>query len=263
MWAWMCDTAVWEDTRIRFNGQMMGLQRGQLITTIRFLVNGFGLGFQVTRTLLETLELEGMINTQTNTRGTIITICNYEKYQQGEETKITPSITRPSHAHHTPNTNNKQLNNINNLNKESIISDFEEFWRICPRKVGRGKAEEKYKIARRNADKETIETAMKLHAKEMKGKDTEFIPHPATWLHQKRYLDETSALTSEIEKKEWPQWKHKIAAHLGDHVVKGWFNTAKFQDGRIVFAKPFEFNHVRQHHAATLSHMGIKEIIME
>lgn len=123
MWSWLCDTAVWKKTKVRFNGILIELDRGQLATSVRFMSNGFEVGEQLTRTFLQNLEKEGMINTRPTHWGTIITICNYDKYQLLENSDNTPTNTRPTHGQHTGNTNKNKLNKPNEVN-EDIWADF-------------------------------------------------------------------------------------------------------------------------------------------
>lgn len=75
-------------------------------------------------------------------------------------------------------------------NQNLIENDFEEFWRTYPRKVGKAAAKAKYLIAiKKITHSEIIEKTMKF-AQSVTEKETEFIPHPATWLHQERFFDE-------------------------------------------------------------------------
>jgi len=111
IWSWICETAAWEDCRVRVNGHVFSLKRGQLVTTRRFISQGFGIGEQVTRTFLENLEKEGMVNLQTNQQATIITVCNYDEYQCFENTtnpQVNQPLTSPQPA---ANPNNKELKN--------------------------------------------------------------------------------------------------------------------------------------------------------
>lgn len=82
IWSWMCDTAVWEEERlVRFNMKLIKLKRGQVPVSERFIAEGFGIGRQVVRTLLSNLLANHMV-TQEITQGvTILSICNYDKYQ--------------------------------------------------------------------------------------------------------------------------------------------------------------------------------------
>ena len=130
IWAWLCDTAVWEETRIRFNGELITLQRGQLLTSIRFISKGFDIGEQKVRTFLDHIESDGMINTQPTHKGTLITICNYEKYQQNANSTNTPTNTPLTHGfeeinnfsskNDTPNDTQPTHTTYSNTSKNSI-----------------------------------------------------------------------------------------------------------------------------------------------
>ncbi|MEV5606981.1 hypothetical protein [Streptomyces sp. NPDC052225] len=71
---------------------------------------------------------------------------------------------------------------------------FEDFWQAYPRKVAKGSARTAYvKAVKRGADPATVTAAAAKHAAQWRAAHTEvrFIPHPATWLNQERYEDET------------------------------------------------------------------------
>jgi hypothetical protein len=72
------------------------------------------------------------------------------------------------------------------------MGSFDDFWAAYPRKVGKGAALEKYKAAlNKGVTPEEIEAALERNkdewVKEMT--PTKYIPHPGTWMHQKRYLN--------------------------------------------------------------------------
>jgi len=119
IWGWMCETATWKDTKIRFNGNLIKLSRGQLATSVRFVSKGFELSERATRTLFKNLENDLMIDTRPTHWGTIITICNYDKYQHLNLTTDTPIDTRPTHARHTGDTNKKEIKKLNNINNNN------------------------------------------------------------------------------------------------------------------------------------------------
>jgi len=87
--------------------------------------------------------------------------------------------------------------------------------------------------------------AMKRHAREMKEKEVEFIPHPATWLHQERYFDEPTHAEPEPVS-EWPKWKTAIAAYIGDHNVKSWLSGATLKGTTIQVAHKFQMDRIKQ-----------------
>lgn len=129
VWSWMCDTAVWEDTRINYCGQVISLSRGQLITSRSFISKGFRIGEQSIRTLLARMENDGMINQQPTSHGTIITICNYSKYQDYQPATNQPTNQPPTSPQPATNQNKKELKEGKEgkeLNKENFVKEKPE-----------------------------------------------------------------------------------------------------------------------------------------
>lgn len=65
-------------------------------------------------------------------------------------------------------------------------TDFEAWWEVYPRKVGKGSARKAYSAARR---KTTAENLLGSLVAATFDADQKFIPHPATWLNGERWLD--------------------------------------------------------------------------
>jgi uncharacterized protein YdaU (DUF1376 family) len=70
---------------------------------------------------------------------------------------------------------------------------FSEFWNAYPRKVGKEKAFLEWK--KRRPDRAMLDVMLAAIATQKQSRDWlkdhgEFIPHPSTWLHQGRWLDE-------------------------------------------------------------------------
>jgi hypothetical protein len=68
--------------------------------------------------------------------------------------------------------------------------EFDEWYRIYPRREARGSAERAYRTARKSTDQTILLAAAKRSAEKYRGADPKFIPLPATWLNAKRWLDE-------------------------------------------------------------------------
>lgn len=68
-------------------------------------------------------------------------------------------------------------------------ADFDAFWQVYPRKVDRHDAERAWLRAVRLALPEVLTAACERFAAAMEGKEREFIPHAATWLNKRRWLD--------------------------------------------------------------------------
>ncbi len=77
--------------------------------------------------------------------------------------------------------------------------DFERFWEIWPRKIAKEATRKKWAAAVKCAAPGIIIQAAKAFAENCRAKGTapEYIPHGSTWLHQKRWTDET-ATTSDL-----------------------------------------------------------------
>lgn len=73
------------------------------------------------------------------------------------------------------------------LSRLVIDAAFEEFWAAYPRKKGKGAAEKKFSQAVLKADPDVIIAAVRAQRFD---DDPQFRPLPATWLNQKRWLDE-------------------------------------------------------------------------
>lgn len=109
-----------------------------------------------------------------------------------------------------------------NMAKSSKIS-FDQFYKAYPRKVGRYAAEKSFK---RLAEKEktlAIE-GLSNYIKFWEGNKTEkqFIPHPSTWLNQKRWEDELEDLKEVVESEKENETLQKIEQSEGaeEHEVK-------------------------------------------
>ena len=77
---------------------------------------------------------------------------------------------------------------------------FSEFYELYVRKQDRARAMRAYARALGRTDPETIERALRAQLPEMRDKvargEKEFIPHPATWLNNDRWLTEVDAHTT-------------------------------------------------------------------
>lgn len=70
--------------------------------------------------------------------------------------------------------------------------EFEEFWGACPRKVAKKKAWESWCKAVQETSASLIVDAMRRFAssEEVASREVKFVPHPTTWLNQRRFEDE-------------------------------------------------------------------------
>lgn len=100
-WAWLIAQAAWKPTTARVKGSKIDLQRGELCFSQRFLAAKWGWSKSRVDRFLSLLRDEGMIETRTKNGATagqsadhpagqgqsIISICNYDRYQPDKEAK--------------------------------------------------------------------------------------------------------------------------------------------------------------------------------
>ena len=100
------------------------------------------------------------------------------------------------------NNNSNEINDDNNSQSkgkeikekeiEIINKQFESFWSLYPKKVKKQKAKEWFEKNKPTEELAVIMiTALKkfVNSKEWKDSNGQFIPHPTTWLNQKRWED--------------------------------------------------------------------------
>jgi hypothetical protein len=105
--------------------------------------------------------------------------------------------------------------------------DFDAFWQVCPRKIGKDAARRAYAKAVKSADPDLIQSAIVAFAKSQAQTEMQFIPHPATWLNAGRWQDDTSAvqvaakpaMPSDGEQRVFRGQKQTYSAGIGSWVA--------------------------------------------
>lgn len=80
-WFWLVAKACWKPTKFNVNGKTITIERGQFCCSVRDLAEAWGWSKSSVDRFLTRLKTETMIGTSAGTGRLIITICNYEKYQ--------------------------------------------------------------------------------------------------------------------------------------------------------------------------------------
>ncbi len=158
--------------------------------------------------------------------------------------------------------NNKKLNNNNNNNngisaaadnnyfsldnspKDNITQGmFDKFWQAYPKKADKGKALTAWKDICNKPPKDrpswkTLRKAIHHQKKSERWQEGRFIPHPATWLNQSRWLDDPKEMrvyrniTEEVslkprENEENNELLDIIRQHLGNKMQPGMENQLR------------------------------------
>ena len=82
---------------------------------------------------------------------------------------------------------------------------FDQFWKLYPRKVGKRAAQKSWQRLNAQEQSDVLE-ALPNHLKywQLKNTETDYIPHPATWLNQGRWEDELDMSEKVLKKPALP-----------------------------------------------------------
>ena len=107
--------------------------------------------------------------------------------------------TNAIHSHnHIHNHINKSVEKNIAHSPRLVDSFFAEFWKLYPRRIGKGAAEKAWEKAVKEVPADVILAEVQRYHWPS---DPQFIPHPATWLSQKRWLDEAPARKMTLSEK--------------------------------------------------------------
>ena len=194
LWVWLLLKANWKDRD--------KLHRGQLVTTIAEMQEALSYyaGWRKvmptkdeTRTAYESLTKATRITTRRTTRGMVITILNYNLYQN--------TLAYASHTadHKEPVTNPTATpHDTESLNQVDYISAFSTFWKSYPKK----KSKEAALKAWGKVKPDTIlqghildALAWQKQQPDWQKDNGKYIPYAATWLNGRRWEDEQTTPT--------------------------------------------------------------------
>lgn len=216
-WAWINDPktvyiyvrlllgAAWQETDIG----NVHLQRGEIAIAQRSFAAQCFVTHQELRTILNRLKSTQKITQRTESRVSIITLCEYDcdispitqiatAYQHDSNT----SATQRQHDNNTPTLLNTKEQNIKSsethtpVARPPAVSDesFDKFWAAYPKKTAKQDAKKAW--AKLKPDEELLNkilTSLERQKKtEQWARDSgQYIPYPATWLNGRRWEDET------------------------------------------------------------------------
>ena len=205
MMDYFIDFAEWEDTKIFWPaaGKRIEVKRGQHIFSTRELAKYMGTDRQRIRTRLDLMLAIGFSTHQVTHRYTILTILNYSKYQDkpehikpSDKPSANPALTQP--PYYKEGEEGKEEKNT-----PPYPPAFESFWKLYPKKVGKGEALKSWKKIKPNngtIEKITLAVESQKNTTQWTKDDGQFIPHPATWLNQRRWDDDVCIVLNTPER---------------------------------------------------------------
>ena len=97
VWVWLLTHAAAKETDVVFQGKRITLQPGQLVTSLRIIAEEVGVNRQKVSRIINSFKSETQIETRTTASGTLISIDNWQRYQQKRDTKRYTSVTPAGH----------------------------------------------------------------------------------------------------------------------------------------------------------------------
>jgi DNA-binding transcriptional regulator YhcF (GntR family) len=133
VWLWLLDNAAWKDTTHDINGKTVVVPRGSVCASTRYMAQEIGVSHKVIRNALSRFEGGQMVGTNGAHGKNIISICNYEKYQDAKKDRGTAGAQQG----HSRGTQKEQGNNITtSSNEEDTVREAIEIWNLAASKSG-------------------------------------------------------------------------------------------------------------------------------
>lgn len=107
------------DNKIMHDGDLITVKRGQRITSLRQLGERWSWSITKVDKYLKTLESDGMLVVKKDTKKTVLTVVNYDDYQDGDFKKRHRNDSEKTEKKHRSNTEKTQKKTNNNDNKEN------------------------------------------------------------------------------------------------------------------------------------------------
>ncbi|WP_230640250.1 hypothetical protein [Shinella sumterensis] len=118
-WQWMIGRAAWKETAHRVGASVHKVPVGSFFATIREMQAVWK--WTSTRRVAQFLDLltsQNMIETRSETGKTLVTVCNYVRYQNGETHSETPESPKPKQERNTKDTNTPTTKDTSSLRSD-------------------------------------------------------------------------------------------------------------------------------------------------
>lgn len=213
--------ASWKETSY----QGHDIHPGQFGVVMSRLAESLGVSRGVVVRMVNRLLSDGFLSVENvNNRFTIITIVNWDSYQEnelaGRTTDEQPTDNRRSTDRTTLLKEEKEVKKerINTPPlpptggrevREAYSQNFLDFWAHYPRKVGKDAAWKAWKRVKKTIPKPEELAAIlerQKNSDDWRREGGKFIPHPATWLNGGRWKDEGLDAAVAEEQFVFPQW---------------------------------------------------------
>jgi hypothetical protein len=195
-WHWLIESAAYAPRDVPImtgtRREIITLQPGQLSHSIRFLSAAWRWSPNRVQRFLRDLAMDGSVTTQTDTAQTVITLCNWDKYQRPFSEANTQADTQTDTQ---TDTKKKEIKEKKDRALQSEPEGFQDWYAIYPNKKQPQAAKRAFaKVIRsRLIALPALMEKTKAFATSWAAKPKEerrFIPYPARWLNDGSYDDE-------------------------------------------------------------------------
>jgi hypothetical protein len=131
-WVWLLTEAAWKPRSRRVGEFVVQLNRGQLVASVRHLAEVWGWSKGRVERFVNRLKTETMVGTLSETGITVITICNYDKYQSAQEKNGTATDQEPGQQWDTDGDNTEEIKPLKKLDRGASAPDAEKKSRKKP-----------------------------------------------------------------------------------------------------------------------------------
>lgn len=129
VWCYLLLSATHEKLTVIFKGKKIILKAGQLITGRKSIAEKFNISESKVQRILKNFEIEQQIEQQTSSKKRLITILNWDKYQNIEQQIEQRVNNKRTTNEQQMNTNNNET--INNIYNNYLYNTREKVKEIC------------------------------------------------------------------------------------------------------------------------------------
>lgn len=189
IWIYLLLNATHKKIDVLFNSEKTTLEPGQLITGRKMIAAKLRVSESKVERTLKMLKNEHQIEQQTTSKNRLITILNWELYQNSEQ-QIEQQVNNKRTTSEQQVNTNKNEKNVKNERNNISIAQFEEFWKAYPKKRNKETCLKWYmKNKPTEEEQKQILLAIAFFKNDQQWKDEQYIPYPSTFLNQKRWED--------------------------------------------------------------------------
>ena len=189
IWIYLLLNATHKKIDVLFNSEKTTLEPGQLITGRKTIAAKLRVSESKVERTLKMLKNEHQIEQQTTSKNRLITILNWELYQNSEQ-QIEQQVNNKRTTSEQQVNTNKNEKNVKNERNNISIAQFEEFWKAYPKKRNKETCLKWYmKNKPTEEEQKQILLAIAFFKNDQQWKDEQYIPYPSTFLNQKRWED--------------------------------------------------------------------------